>query len=179
MAPNPVWGWLHNVRHCPLLSFCTPGVQVFEKFLAGDTLQDCYAAVAAVANRWLDMLDTQVRLKQPQRAAPGPNVPAPVGQWTALNRDAGQQRHVEVSADTSVGAGCKTSCEPGLSDASAVCIWILLRGLAAVCFVARGILTGISCIVTVLLYTMHSHCLVAGSSQVLVAVLPFGCRAST
>ena len=33
--------------------------QVFEKFLAGGTLQECYGAVAAVANRWLDMLDTQ------------------------------------------------------------------------------------------------------------------------
>ena len=35
--------------------------QVFEHFLAGETLQECYSAVAAVANRWLDMLDTQVR----------------------------------------------------------------------------------------------------------------------
>ena len=32
---------------------------MFEKFLAGGTLQECYGAVAAVANRWLDMLDTQ------------------------------------------------------------------------------------------------------------------------
>jgi DNA polymerase epsilon subunit 1 len=36
-------------------------VQVFEQFLAGDTLQECYAAVASVADRWLDLLDTQVR----------------------------------------------------------------------------------------------------------------------
>jgi DNA polymerase epsilon subunit 1 len=35
--------------------------EVFEQFLAGDSLADCYAAVAAVANRWLDMLDTQMR----------------------------------------------------------------------------------------------------------------------
>ncbi len=34
--------------------------QVFEQFLAGDTLEECYAAVAAVADRWLDLLDTQV-----------------------------------------------------------------------------------------------------------------------
>jgi hypothetical protein len=34
--------------------------EVFEQFLAGSTLEECYAAVAAVANRWLDMLDTQV-----------------------------------------------------------------------------------------------------------------------
>ena len=53
----------YTMKQRPLLTSCTPGVQVFEKFLAGDTLQDCYAAVAAVANRWLDMLDTQVRLK--------------------------------------------------------------------------------------------------------------------
>lgn len=34
--------------------------QVFEHFLAGETLQECYAAVGAVANAWLDLLDTQV-----------------------------------------------------------------------------------------------------------------------
>ncbi len=34
--------------------------EVFEKFLKGETLEECYGAVAAVANRWLDMLDTQV-----------------------------------------------------------------------------------------------------------------------
>ncbi|CAL8464190.1 g3725 [Coccomyxa elongata] len=33
--------------------------EVFEQFLAGDTLEECYAAVAAVADRWLDLLDTQ------------------------------------------------------------------------------------------------------------------------
>lgn len=30
--------------------------QIFEKFLLGDTLVDCYAAVAKVANQWLDIL---------------------------------------------------------------------------------------------------------------------------
>ena len=35
-------------------------MQVFERFLLGDTLEECYEAVAEVANRWLDMLDTQV-----------------------------------------------------------------------------------------------------------------------
>ena len=34
--------------------------EVFEQFLAGDTLEECYAAVASVADRWLDLLDTQV-----------------------------------------------------------------------------------------------------------------------
>ncbi len=34
--------------------------EVFGQFLKGATLEECYAAVAAVANRWLDMLDTQV-----------------------------------------------------------------------------------------------------------------------
>lgn len=34
--------------------------EVFEQFLAGSSLEECYDAVAAVANRWLDMLDTQV-----------------------------------------------------------------------------------------------------------------------
>lgn len=37
-------------------------MQVFEQFLAGDTLEECYAAVASVADRWLDLLDTQVNL---------------------------------------------------------------------------------------------------------------------
>jgi hypothetical protein len=31
--------------------------EVFENFLAGDSLEECYEAVAACANRWLDMLD--------------------------------------------------------------------------------------------------------------------------
>lgn len=31
--------------------------QVFEQFLAGRTLQECYEAVGAVANQWLDVLD--------------------------------------------------------------------------------------------------------------------------
>lgn len=35
--------------------------QVFEKFLNGTTLQECYEAVAAVANHWLDLLHSQVR----------------------------------------------------------------------------------------------------------------------
>ncbi|PRW20477.1 DNA polymerase epsilon catalytic subunit A [Chlorella sorokiniana] len=33
--------------------------EVFDQFLKGATLEECYAAVAAVANRWLDMLDTR------------------------------------------------------------------------------------------------------------------------
>lgn len=31
--------------------------QVFEQFLAGSSLQDCYDAVGSVANQWLDILD--------------------------------------------------------------------------------------------------------------------------
>lgn len=34
--------------------------EIFDQFLRGDSLQGCYDAVAGVANRWLDMLDTQV-----------------------------------------------------------------------------------------------------------------------
>lgn len=34
-------------------------VQVFDQFLQGKTLEECYAAVAAVANRWLDLIDTR------------------------------------------------------------------------------------------------------------------------
>jgi len=33
--------------------------QVFEHFLAGDTLHECYSAVGAIANQWLDVLDEQ------------------------------------------------------------------------------------------------------------------------
>ncbi|KAK1354606.1 DNA polymerase epsilon catalytic subunit [Heracleum sosnowskyi] len=33
--------------------------ELFDKFLHGSTLEECYAAVAAVANRWLDLLDNQ------------------------------------------------------------------------------------------------------------------------
>ncbi|KAH7426493.1 hypothetical protein KP509_10G003400 [Ceratopteris richardii] len=33
--------------------------EVFEKFLCGNTLEDCYGAVASVANRWLDLLENR------------------------------------------------------------------------------------------------------------------------
>lgn len=33
---------------------------MFDQFLRGDSLEECYDTVAAVANRWLDMLDTRV-----------------------------------------------------------------------------------------------------------------------
>ncbi|KAM1872905.1 hypothetical protein ACFX13_006807 [Malus domestica] len=33
--------------------------ELFEKFLHGSTLEECYFAVASVANRWLDLLDNQ------------------------------------------------------------------------------------------------------------------------
>ncbi|KAK1323653.1 DNA polymerase epsilon catalytic subunit A [Acorus calamus] len=33
--------------------------EVFDKFLHGATLEECYSAVASVANRWLDLLDNQ------------------------------------------------------------------------------------------------------------------------
>ena len=33
--------------------------QVFERFLDGESLQDCYESVAEIANHWLDVLDTQ------------------------------------------------------------------------------------------------------------------------
>ncbi|KAK9126454.1 hypothetical protein Scep_015300 [Stephania cephalantha] len=34
-------------------------VEVFEKFLHGNTLEECYAQIASVANRWLDLLDVE------------------------------------------------------------------------------------------------------------------------
>ncbi|XP_057748671.1 DNA polymerase epsilon catalytic subunit A-like [Arachis stenosperma] len=33
--------------------------ELFDKFLHGSTLDECYSAVASVANRWLDLLDNQ------------------------------------------------------------------------------------------------------------------------
>ncbi|PPR80400.1 hypothetical protein GOBAR_AA40313 [Gossypium barbadense] len=33
--------------------------ELFDKFLNGSTLEECYSAVAVVANRWLDLLDSQ------------------------------------------------------------------------------------------------------------------------
>lgn len=33
--------------------------EVFDHFLQGQTLQECYESVAGVANRWLDLLDTR------------------------------------------------------------------------------------------------------------------------
>ncbi|KAL5555227.1 hypothetical protein UlMin_037463 [Ulmus minor] len=33
--------------------------EMFDKFLHGSTLEECYSAVASVANRWLDLLDNQ------------------------------------------------------------------------------------------------------------------------
>ncbi|KAL4591685.1 hypothetical protein LXL04_004655 [Taraxacum kok-saghyz] len=33
--------------------------ELFDKFLQGSTLEECYAAVASVANRWLDLLDNE------------------------------------------------------------------------------------------------------------------------
>lgn len=35
---------------------------VFEAFLHGETLEECYASVAKVANHWLDILYTKVRI---------------------------------------------------------------------------------------------------------------------
>jgi len=48
--------------------------EVFEQFLAGDTLQECYTAVAAVADRWLDMLDTQVQITLKHRFQRGGSI---------------------------------------------------------------------------------------------------------
>lgn len=39
--------------------------EVFDQFLEGETLEECYQAVAAVANRWLDLLDTQASSEPP------------------------------------------------------------------------------------------------------------------
>ena len=33
--------------------------EIFSRFLGGSTLEECYACVASVANRWLDVLDTR------------------------------------------------------------------------------------------------------------------------
>lgn len=42
---------------CKILS-CLQA-ELFDKFLHGSTLEECYSAVASVANRWLDLLDVR------------------------------------------------------------------------------------------------------------------------
>jgi len=41
------------------LASSTSSLQVFDKFLLGETLEEVYEAVGAVANKWLDMLETK------------------------------------------------------------------------------------------------------------------------
>jgi hypothetical protein len=42
---------------CKILSYLQ--AELFDKFLHGSTLEECYSAVASVANRWLDLLDVR------------------------------------------------------------------------------------------------------------------------
>ena len=45
--------------------------EVFNHFLRGGTLAECYSAVASVANRWLDLIDTHgIDLKVRSRSTP-------------------------------------------------------------------------------------------------------------
>jgi hypothetical protein len=61
--------------------------EVFGRFLGGGSLEEAYGSVASVANRWLDMLDTQVgghaglscRGGQPRPSCPGPGKTSPQG----------------------------------------------------------------------------------------------------
>ncbi|PWA40336.1 DNA polymerase epsilon catalytic subunit [Artemisia annua] len=39
--------------------FLSDKAELFDKFLHGSTLEECYSVVASVANRWLDLLDNQ------------------------------------------------------------------------------------------------------------------------
>ncbi|XP_040944721.1 DNA polymerase epsilon catalytic subunit A isoform X4 [Gossypium hirsutum] len=39
--------------------------ELFDKFLNGSTLEECYSAVAVVANRWLDLLDQDLFFSPP------------------------------------------------------------------------------------------------------------------
>lgn len=41
---------------------CATQAEVFENFLNGESLQQCYAAVGAVADRWLDFLEVPTSL---------------------------------------------------------------------------------------------------------------------
>ena len=53
-----MWRAARNVKSPPANNYGQHRLQVFSEFLLGKTLQECYAAVGAVANRWLDLLDT-------------------------------------------------------------------------------------------------------------------------
>lgn len=46
-----------NVCLIPCVGFLFVQAELFDKFLHGSTLEECYSAVASVANRWLDLLD--------------------------------------------------------------------------------------------------------------------------
>lgn len=51
------WKSLHtSYLYVSQYFICFQG-ELFDKFLHGSTLEECYSAVAAVANRWLDLLD--------------------------------------------------------------------------------------------------------------------------
>lgn len=46
-----------NVCLIPHVGILFVQAELFDKFLHGSTLEECYSAVASVANRWLDLLD--------------------------------------------------------------------------------------------------------------------------
>ena len=46
--------------------------QIFEKFLNGKTLEECYASVGAVANHWLDLLYSRGASQRRWQPRPAP-----------------------------------------------------------------------------------------------------------
>ncbi|KAF3772935.1 DNA polymerase epsilon catalytic subunit B [Nymphaea thermarum] len=60
------WQWGSGVADCSLTAGLDRGlrIEVFDKFLHGSTLEECYAAVSSVANRWLDLLDVNISVIQ-------------------------------------------------------------------------------------------------------------------
>ncbi|CAD6261464.1 unnamed protein product [Miscanthus lutarioriparius] len=53
------WNWIQTAFDIERPSKSSVEAEVFDKFLHGSTLEECYSAVASVANRWLDLLDNQ------------------------------------------------------------------------------------------------------------------------
>jgi hypothetical protein len=89
--------------------------EVFEQFLAGSSLAQCYDAVAAVANRWLDMLDTQVGGCARGRAAadPGADLGGTLAPSPAL--DTHPHTHTPTRAHTHTHTHTRTHARASLA----------------------------------------------------------------
>jgi hypothetical protein len=68
--------------------------EVFDHFLQGETLQQCYESVASVANRWLDLLDTRGIDLKVQSGPDNPKLNNPNLCWIEIKRRVQDNRYV-------------------------------------------------------------------------------------